>query len=875
MFQQIGLSSVYNTARGSAGMWEEPTARAIQRLPGGTQTFWGVPFDLGTEERGQPSLLTAGSAGSTVPVSVSVAGTATYLVFAHLCDSRASTTVAGQTADYSVPVVTAPGEHLADYVLVYADSTTASTPVRRRFEVNQVMTRMQSGFMCRPHQDLTPMPMRGPYPANMWGRYQTEASVGPAGAPASPREDLQSKQNPAASWSIYALPNPHPEKEIAELRIEPTGAATIGVGAVTLFSGADHPLRHQPLETLALKFRSGVNVAAALDSAKINLGVIARRYQIQQFDPETWLAEPVKGRGEAPDDRQFTPAVDVAASMDASLTVSGEELPLRPVYETGEATTASGAVSARVLSPQRTWIHGRVVDDATGLPVPARLHMRAPDGRYLPPYGHRHEVNDNWFEDYGADVKLGDTQYAYIDGTFQGELPVGEVYVEAARGFEYEPVRAKLQIEKGQRSLEIRLKKTEDRRAAGWVTADTHVHFLTPETAHLEAAAEGLNVINLLAAQWGDLFTNVGDITGRQSGASSDETIVWVGTENRQHFLGHISMLGVRGEPVFPMSTGGATEGYFGDPTARAMSEWADECREKGGLVVVPHFPFPHSEIIAEVVRGRVDGLEFWDFWTPTMDTFSFHEYYRLLNCGYRAAVVGGTDKMSAGMPVGNVRTYANIGDDALSFDSWADAVRAGRTYTTSGPLISFAVEGHEPGDEITTPPGGGRLHLDVSAVSLTGPVHRLEVVFNGRVVATAEAAGGASRLVISEEVDVTGSGWLAARCVSNHRAWSVWPQHIAAHTSPVFVKAGRDEVFDNPAAEYLVTVMEGGMAWLDTLATRADPERHAKVRSVFEEAVAEVRARQAARGHGVHSHEDGEGGQGHSHPHGESGHTH
>ena len=47
-------------------------------------------------------------------------------------------------------------------------------------------------------------------------------------------------------------------------------------------------------------------------------------------------------------------------------------------------------------------------------------HLRAADGRYLPPYGHRHEVNDDWFEDYGADLRLGATQYAYVDGQFQG-----------------------------------------------------------------------------------------------------------------------------------------------------------------------------------------------------------------------------------------------------------------------------------------------------------------------------------------------------------------------------------------------------------------------------------------------------------------------
>jgi hypothetical protein len=505
---------------------------------------------------------------------------------------------------------------------------------------------------------------------------------------------------------------------------------------------------------------------------------------------------------------------------------------------------AGGSVQVEILTPQRAWLNCSVVDAQTGQPMPARVHFRAPDGRYFPPYGHRHEVNDNWFEDYGADVKLGDTPYAYVDRTFRAELPVGEVFAEVSRGFEYEPLRARLQIAPGQTELTLPLERGADLRRQGWITADTHVHFISPDTARLEAQAEGLNVINLLAAQWGDLFTNVGDITGAQAGASRDDCIVWVGTENRQHFLGHISMLGVQGEPVFPMSTSGPTEGYFGDPTARAMSEWADECRSKGGLVVVPHFPYPHSEIIAEIVRGRVDGVEFWDFWTPTMDSFSFHELYRLLNCGYRVAVVGGTDKMSAGMPVGNVRTYAHTGDDELTFDSWARAVRAGKTYTTSGPLVRFAVEGRQPGDELLLPAGGGTVHVEAEVTSLTGPVNRLDVVLNGQVVAQEESKPGARSLTLSTSIEVPGSGWLAARCVSEARVWSVWPQHIAAHTSAVYVKAGGADLFDNPTAEYLITTMSGGLAWLDTLATRDTPERHEAVRQVFEEAIAQVRAR-------------------------------
>ena len=75
------------------------------------------------------------------------------------------------------------------------------------------------------------------------------------------------------------------------------------------------------------------------------------------------------------------------------------------------------------------------------------LAFRSKEGRYIPPYGHRTEINDAWFQDYGGDLKLADSSFAYVDGTFQVELPVGEVYVEITKGFEYKAVREKLNIQ--------------------------------------------------------------------------------------------------------------------------------------------------------------------------------------------------------------------------------------------------------------------------------------------------------------------------------------------------------------------------------------------------------------------------------------------
>jgi hypothetical protein len=841
-FTPISLSANLNAARGDSQYWGQKTAGSITQLPVGSQSFWGVPFEL---EASGNELMVLDSAKST-EISVGAAGS--HIVFAHFCDEKASTTVAGQSSDYLNPVVTAPGEHIADYVVVFEDGTEHRQTIRRRFEISQAQSRMQSGFASRQHQGLSSVPKRGPYPENAWGRWQTGVMVGdpPADGRAEAKNDQELRGNPPASWTIYALELPDSSKTVASVRIESTGAATIAIGAVTVFDGKEHPLRHEPLETVQIDV--GGKSADEL-SIDVDLGVIARQQDIPSFDGDAWLASTVKGWGESEASTGAVASIDVTASTDATLSIDGQDIAVRDLLESGQAL--SGNVSAKVLTSERVWVHGKIIDSSTGKPTAARIHFRSPDGRYFPPYGHTHEVNDNWFEDYGADLLLGDTPYAYVDGTFQGELPVGDVYVEVSKGFEFEPIRQKLNIKPGQRELEITLDRNSNLRKSGWVTADTHTHFLTPETAHLEAAAEDINIINLLAAQWGDLYTNVGDLTGEVSGSSSAETIVWVGSENRQHFMGHISLMGATGSPIFPMSTSGPTEGYIGDPTVRAMSEWADETHEKGGLAIVPHFPFPHSEVIAEVVLGKVDGLEIRDFHVPTMDTFAVHEWYRLLSCGYRVPAVGGTDKMSAGMPVGGVRTYAYIGDNELSHVSWSDAVRAGRTYTTSGPLMDFTVEGLRPGDELSLPESGGSVHVTATATCAM-PINKLEIVFNGRVIAQVSSADGAKVLAIDEAIDLPGSGWIAARAVSDHVAWHVWPVNFAAHTSPVYVKAGRSDVFDAALGEYLITTMQGGVEWLDTLATRADAERHATIRKVFTDAIGAVEKKMP------HTHADG-----------------
>jgi hypothetical protein len=305
------------------------------------------------------------------------------------------------------------------------------------------------------------------------------------------------------------------------------------------------------------------------------------------------------------------------------------------------------------------------------------------------------------------------------------------------------------------------------------------------------------------------------------------------------------------------MTTGGPPESFLGDVTWTTLAGWAEEARRRGGLAVAAHFPTPYCEVAADLVLDKLDAVELH----PSQYAARLHEWYRYLNCGYRLTAVAGTDKMSAGTPVGGIRTYALLEQGApLTFEAWAQAVRAGRTFTTTGPLLDIRVEGRSPGDEIRLPAGGGVLHVEAHAESVV-PFHALEVVMNGRVVAAQQAERGAYSCRLEVPLRVPGSAWIAARCTSRLERWIGSSQVVAAHTSPVYVVAGEEELFSPSDATYLLTLLEGGLTWLDTLAIAADPERHARHRRVFREALGRVRER-------LHGHGPGHAPDAHPHAH-------
>ncbi|HEU0139813.1 MAG TPA: CehA/McbA family metallohydrolase [Bryobacteraceae bacterium] len=825
-FTPVDLSRFFNA--GPAGFGPRDRARRLSgpsradgliRMPTGEQRFRGIPFRLGPEgAAGSSWIWLSTQPGRAVSeVEIPLSNKAGFICFAHFCDWDPH-----ETPDFDAVTVEQVGQTLAEAVLIYSGGGEAAFPIRRRIEVNAPsITWGFPGYACVSHyQDSARKSRNELDEVGDWGWFRLQSDV----LEGNYTVDASTGAPKPSLW-LFALPNPHPDRRLSALRLRAAGQDPLLVCGVTLFHGRQHPLRYERL-TL---YRLTLPDASGQWSTEVDLGVVARSYHLGKFDPQEWLDAPDAGLGSrttAVDTRHLY--IEVTASSEATLLLRDGRGGRQFEFALGQVTagkempgTPAGS-RIEILETAKTWIHGSVADAATGRPTPVRLAFRSSDGRYIPPYGHRTEVDAGTFKDWGADLKLADTCYAYVDGTFQIELPVGDVYVEISKGFEYEPIRQRLAIQAGQRELKLEIARTLDFRSRGWVTADTHVHFLSPSTAVLEGQAEGLNIVNLLATQWGDLFTNVGDLSQGPLASSDGEMVVWMGTENRQHILGHLAVLG---KSVFPMAAGGPRESYHGDPVWDTLAGWSDAAREQGGLAVSVHFPYPAGEQAADIVLGKTDAVELFP------DTgLRLQHWYRALSCGYRLPVVGGTDKMGAGTAVGANRTYAQMGVEPLNSTSWARAVRGGNTFMTTGPLLLFEADGRVPGQEIRLGQGGGTIEVLAHARSVR-PIHRVDVVWNGRVVASRQNREGARDITLKERIQVPGPGWLAARCSSTLRP------RIMAHTSPVYAQVPGQEVFSKTAAAYMLTQVEAVQTWVETLATRPDPERFEKIRKVFADA--------------------------------------
>jgi hypothetical protein len=238
------------------------------------------------------------------------------------------------------------------------------------------------------------------------------------------------------------------------------------IAGVTVGHSNEYPFVRSGARPLKITITDPAAAARPFDLAvAVDRGVTTFPYPLPRQSPDEFLVDPLAGWGEALNVQSSPASIEIAALPSATVTVT-QGTDVLGIARWGEIEEKKEVEMPRMrlelLDTGRNWVRTTVVDDETGQPVPCRVHFRSSDGIPYQPHGHQQRVNSNmdtWHIDVGGDVRLGSISYAYIDGTCLGWLPRGEVLVDVARGFEYEPLRMRVTIEPGQQELTLRLKR--------------------------------------------------------------------------------------------------------------------------------------------------------------------------------------------------------------------------------------------------------------------------------------------------------------------------------------------------------------------------------------------------------------------------------
>ena len=95
-----------------------------------------------------------------------------------------------------------------------------------------------------------------------------------------------------------------------------------------------------------------------------------------------------------------------------------------------------------------------------------------------------------------------------------------------------------------------------------------------------------------------------------------------------------------------------------------------------------------------------------------------------------------------------------------------------------------------------------------------------LELVQEGKVIASTESKDGSRKLSLNHTVMIEGHTWLAARCGGpsyyGTEHLDVWKRGMFAHTSPIYLSCGGEwDMFDMATAQYMLTMIEGDLTYI------------------------------------------------------------
>ena len=509
----------------------------------------------------------------------------------------------------------------------------------------------------------------------------------------------------------------------------------------------------------------------------------------------------------------------------AFVTNESGNVALRVVAIPGGSIEAVAPERRRYLHPTGTL---RVsLEDAGGAETSARLSVTGADGRgWAPDDAWRHA--DDFFD---RAIRPFELTYFHARGSATLTLPPGRYTVLATRGLEWAPVTRTVTVTAGTGASErIRLERLADLPAQGWWSGDMHVHMNygghyrnDPARLRAQAEAEDLHVVEDLIVNKEQRVPDVALFATGLDPVSTATTLVKHDQEYHTSWWGHTGHLALRDRLILPDYAGYAdTAAASLFPDNATIMDLAHAQGAISGYVhpFDPPMPDPAAAdpltngLPIDVALGKADYMEVVGF---SDHRVTADVWYRLLDCGFRLPAGSGTDAManyaSLRGPVGMNRVFARAGAK-LDYAAWIAAIKAGRTFATNGPVLSFRIDGHDIGDEIVLPAGASALEAKVSLRSIV-PLEKLEVVGRGGVAATIPLERGGTRADATISLPADRSGWYTLRAWSSSSAEPVLDIYPFATTSPIYVTVGGKPVRSASDARYFE-------AWIDRVRAAA-----------------------------------------------------
>ena len=420
--------------------------------------------------------------------------------------------------------------------------------------------------------------------------------------------------------------------------------------------------------------------------------------------------------------------------------------------------------------------------------------------------------------------------YFYSSGVTELEAPTGQVHIKAVGGLTTPVAQATATLGPGAvREVSLVLTPVWDAAQHGWFSGDHHFHLNYGGQVDLQPAdllgplrGEGLDVGTPMLANLHNRFENQDQWSFR---SVAQAPMIAFAQEVRSHFLGHVGLIGTS-ELFWPWIWGPGYEAHGRDdrPNAQPLTE----ARWQGGLGVYVHPVFgsnPFSEqglssipisLVPDAVHGAFDLLELVCLWSNESGTTEL--WYRLLNAGFPVMPSGGTDAMMdlhRTMAVGSARVYVHP-NGPLTFASYLAALKAGRSFVTTGPMVEFTLGDSRPGEVLAA---GGREVAFSLGVHSAMPVDSISVVVNGRTEWTGRAEAAPFSRNYSGKIRVPAGGWAGARIVGPQvDRWPAMASRTFAHTAPIWIgsRGSTEPAARRDASRDLLRALENAEARLD-----------------------------------------------------------